>query len=212
MYKFSLSFIFVITIIPQIHSQSKLHVEVLYESLCPDSLNFITQQLHPVFKELSPYVDLKLTPFGKSASLENGVQFICQHGPQECKGNRIQSCVLNALPDQTTQVEYVNCFMKTFKKGQKNEEEFGQACAEAVGLDFNQISQCYTSEIGTKLQLLAEQSTVKITPKFVPTILYNGVFDQQLQEKSLLDFRGVVCNILIQTYPQACQSPSVIRL
>ncbi|EFA01735.1 GILT-like protein F37H8.5 [Tribolium castaneum] len=212
MYKFSLSFILAIATIQQIRSQSKLHVEVLYESLCPDSLNFITQQLHPVFKELAPYVDLKLTPFGKSASLDNGLQFVCQHGPKECKGNRIQSCVLNALPDQTAQVEYVNCFMTTFKKGQKNDEEFGQACAEAVGLEFNQISQCYATETGTKLQLLAEQSTVKVTPKFVPTILYNGVFDQQLQDNSLVDFRGVVCNILAQTYPEACQSPAVIRL
>jgi interferon gamma-inducible protein 30 len=213
MYKHYSFFIVSLVIIIQIKCQSpKLHVEVLYESLCPDSLNFITQQLHPVFKELAPYVDLKLTPFGKSVSLENGVQFVCQHGPQECKGNRIQSCVLNSISDQSIQVDYVNCFMKTFKKGQKNQQEFGQVCTEAVGLDFAHISQCYSSALGTNLQLVAEQSTARISPKFVPTVLYNGQFNQQLQDASLTDFRGVVCQLLSQTHPEACQTPSVIRL
>jgi interferon gamma-inducible protein 30 len=102
--------------------------------------------------------------------------------------------------------------MKTFKKGQKNQQEFGQVCTEAVGLDFAHISQCYSSALGTNLQLVAEQSTARISPKFVPTVLYNGQFNQQLQDASLTDFRGVVCQLLSQTHPEACQTPSVIRL
>ncbi|RZB39138.1 GILT-like protein F37H8.5, partial [Asbolus verrucosus] len=197
-----------------------LHVQVFYESLCPDSLNFVTQQLHPVAEELAPHIDLKLIPFGKSVSFkisDDNVQFICQHGSQECKGNKVQSCALNAISDQIAQVEYVNCFMKTFKKGQKNEGEYGQRCAEAVGLDSNYVSECYSSPLGTQLQLLAEQMTATISPKFVPTIVYNRSsmfqrFDQQLQDGSLTDFRGVVCQLLQQTHPEACQNSSVIRL
>lgn len=50
--------------------------------------------------------------------------FECQHGPRECKGNRIQSCALNGLDNANDQVKYVNCFMKIFYNG--DEEELGE--------------------------------------------------------------------------------------
>lgn len=42
-------------------------------------------------------------------------------------GNRIMSCALNLIEDQNAQVDYVNCFMKIYKKGQSDDGEFGQA-------------------------------------------------------------------------------------
>lgn len=45
----------------------QIHIDVLYESLCPDSIEFITKQLYPAWNEIAPYVDIKLIPFGKSA-------------------------------------------------------------------------------------------------------------------------------------------------
>lgn len=51
---------------------------------------------------------------------------MCQHGPKECIGNRIQSCALQGLLDQTAQVEYVNCFMNIFKNTD-SEQELGQS-------------------------------------------------------------------------------------
>ncbi|KAF2883191.1 hypothetical protein ILUMI_22966, partial [Ignelater luminosus] len=170
--------------------QPKLSVEILYESLCPDSIRFIKEQLYPVWKELSPYINIKFVPFGKSASYENGAKFICQHGPKECLGNRIQSCVLNALQDQNVQVEYVSCFMDVYKKHQRNEQEFGQSCAAKVGINWDYVIQCHDSQLGTDLQLQAEATTAQFSPKFVPTILYNGKFNQQAQDESLNNFRG----------------------
>lgn len=46
-------------------------------------------------------------------SEKNGEEFYCQHGPAECTGNRIQSCVLDALNnDQDAKVKFVTCQMK----------------------------------------------------------------------------------------------------
>lgn len=46
-------------------------------------------------------------------SEKNGEVFHCQHGPAECTGNRIQSCVLDALnDDQDAKVKFVTCQMK----------------------------------------------------------------------------------------------------
>lgn len=46
-------------------------------------------------------------------SENNGSNFFCQHGPAECSGNRLQSCVLDALGnDQDAIVTFVTCQMK----------------------------------------------------------------------------------------------------
>lgn len=52
-------------------------------------------------------------PFGKAESENNGENFYCQHGPAECTGNRIQSCVLDAINyEQDTSVRYIDCQMQ----------------------------------------------------------------------------------------------------
>ncbi|CAH0560061.1 unnamed protein product [Brassicogethes aeneus] len=190
----------------------KLNVEVLFESLCPDSLRFISEQLYPNWNDISEYVDLKFVPFGKSASLEGGKDFVCQHGPQECKGNRILSCAIENLPNQNDQVEFVNCFMQIYKRTRKHPMEDAQQCSHKVNLDFKQLIGCYNSEQGTHLQLNAEKSTVKFQPRFIPTVLYNGEFKQQLQDISLVNFRGLVCELIGKTFPESCKKLSTISL
>lgn len=81
-------------------------------------------------------------------------------------------------------------------------------CAESVGVQYPEVSQCYYGGLGTQLQLEAERITHKIArpyPKFVPTIVYNHVFDQNLQDRSIEDFKGVLCEILQNAAP-ACNS------
>nr|XP_023029598.1 GILT-like protein 1 [Leptinotarsa decemlineata] len=184
---------------------NRVNVEVLFESLCPDSHRFIKNQLYPSWKEISPYVNLKLVPFGKSSSLDNGAKFVCQHGPLECKGNRIMTCAYNMLPDQDRQVEFTNCFMESFRSRKDDPQEFGQQCAQSVGLDANEILDCYNSEEGTILQLTAEKDTARIRPVSVPTILYEGKLSDELHNNSIENFRGVVCELARRSYPEACQ-------
>lgn len=52
---------------------------------------------------------------------------------------------------------------------------FSFQCAVQYGLDVNDITKCYNTNEGTIHQLKAEQDTIRILPKFIPTILYNGV-------------------------------------
>lgn len=46
-----------------------------------------------------------------------GLGFTCQHGPDECSGNKIHSCGLNASPTQAAQVEFVTCQMSYGAEG-----------------------------------------------------------------------------------------------
>ncbi|XP_017057432.1 gamma-interferon-inducible lysosomal thiol reductase [Drosophila ficusphila] len=169
---------------------NKLHVTLLYESLCPDSRKFM-YQLGPVYEEFQDYIDILLVPFGKSLSEQNGAIFLCQHGPAECKGNRLQSCVINSTGNQAAQVKFVVCQMLAPDASRIDK------CAREAGL-LTDVDQCVSSETGTKLQLQAELVTKQYSPSFIPTIVYNGVFDQQLQDHSLHDFRGTVCYLLRQ--------------
>ncbi|KAL7740148.1 hypothetical protein ACLKA6_003865 [Drosophila palustris] len=168
----------------------KLHITLLYESLCPDSRNFM-RQLGPVYEELGPYIDIELVPFGKSASENNGALFHCQHGPAECEGNRLQSCVISSTNNQANQVKFVICQM--FASDYANADK----CASDAGL-LTDVEHCMKTETGTKLQLQAELVTNRYRPSFVPTIVYNHVFSQQLQDKSLRNFRSTVCYLLRQ--------------
>lgn len=67
----------------------------------------------PIYNNIKNHVELLLVPFGKSVSENNGKAFYCQHGPAECTGNRIQSCVLDAIDyEQDASVRFVNCQMQ----------------------------------------------------------------------------------------------------
>lgn len=44
-----------------------VHVTVYYETLCPDSQRFITQQLYPAWKDLKDHLVLEFVPFGKAS-------------------------------------------------------------------------------------------------------------------------------------------------
>ncbi|XP_037952446.1 GILT-like protein 1 [Teleopsis dalmanni] len=183
--------------------QKKLNVLILYESLCPDSIRFMAKQLGPSYDLLKDYIDISLIPFGKSQSQNNGAEFYCQHGPSECEGNRLQSCMLLQTSDQTTQVKFAVCQMTA------EDKLTGKYCAEKVGLS-NDIDACMHTELGTYLQLKAERVTHSYAPTFVPTIVYDNVFNQQLQDSSLRDFRGTICNLLqkrgiIGFHNPACQ-------
>ncbi|EDW81060.1 uncharacterized protein Dwil_GK11854 [Drosophila willistoni] len=173
---------------------NKLHITLLYESLCPDSRNFM-DQLGPVYEELHQFLDIDLVPFGKSESRvdpnSNEITFRCQHGPPECQGNRLQSCVLNSTKNQAAQVKFVICQMLALDYSSVDQ------CAREANI-LTDVDNCVNSETGTKLQLQAELVTKLYQPTFIPTIVYNGVFNRQLQEHSLRNFRATVCYMLRQ--------------
>lgn len=45
----------------------QIKVDVYYESLCPDSQKFLTEQLYPNSKIFAEQLDIKLIPYGKSS-------------------------------------------------------------------------------------------------------------------------------------------------
>lgn len=68
-------------------------------------------------------------------------------------------------------------------------------CAIQVGVqDFTPISDCFATQGDEILAQLGDRThAVEPTITFVPTIIYDDVFDQTLQDTSLTDFAGVAC-------------------
>lgn len=48
-----------------------MHVSIFYESLCPDSIRFIKNQLEPNYHNFAPYITIDFIPFGKSKVCSN---------------------------------------------------------------------------------------------------------------------------------------------
>jgi len=58
---------------------------VYYESLCPDSADFIVHKLQPVYNKLSDVLFLELVPYGNAKVCDDKWQYTYVHVVQYCK-------------------------------------------------------------------------------------------------------------------------------
>ncbi|CAK1543048.1 unnamed protein product [Leptosia nina] len=179
----------------------KLLLTVYYESQCPDSEDFILNQLRPAVQQLHNYVKLQFVPFGKARSLNYGNDgFECQHGSSECLGNMVQDCALSRMKQYSDvmRVAYVACEMQT-RSGATGELQ----CVEKAKLPVKDVEDCVLLGEGTTLQLESEYYTKQVAPSFIPTVTINGQFDQQIQDNAQVDLLGTLCSILNEVPPCA---------
>ncbi|XP_050539522.1 GILT-like protein 1 isoform X2 [Daktulosphaira vitifoliae] len=180
----------------------RINMDVYYESHCPDSRDFIREALHPIFCKIQPYINLNLIPFGKAHSVEGG-GFECQHGQKECRGNTIHNCVLKRIADPVAQVDYVNCAMLNPDKPGHIET----ACVQISGLNPIEIEYCYKSKEGYELMLNAERETKTKTPgpRFVPTIIFEGVYNDRDQVSAFENLESTICaKLLARSFNNVC--------
>ncbi|KAK2711501.1 GILT-like protein 1 isoform X1 [Artemia franciscana] len=205
---------------------SIVNLHVYYESLCPDSRNFINSQLVPTWNELMDFMNVTMNPFGKatvrsyngpsfSQRLRNRFanqrvrpftpngdswDFTCQHGPAECDGNALQSCVLKYTEDPTIRLNYINCLMQ-------NPGE-GEACGASVGQSYvPSIQACYEGLEGKALLKDYGDETLSLDPAltFVPWLIFDGEWNEQSQWNGFFALKSEVCNRLTVA-PAQCQT------
>jgi len=196
----------------------RIDVEVYYESLCSDSAAFIVEQLHPV--KLSPvgkFFDVKFYPFGKAnySTFGADVNFQCQHGPNECYGNKVHACALEHIQVNSYQnthtresliLEYVTCLMKVANSF-KDSVFPGEKCARDVQLNnWEIIEQCANSTDGSKLLQHYGEVTRQLKPELtsVPTVVFKQQFTQENQNLALSNFRAAICRVLPNPHIPEC--------
>lgn len=195
-----------------------VNVDVYYESLCGDSMRFITSQLVPSYPDLKQHLHVTFIPYGKATHTRESANdlwhFECQHGPMECYGNKAQACGIHAI--QTSEeaqnreeltVRLVGCAMKA-----RNTIISVTSCAQSIGLSEKTralISECTNSTLGDDLLAVNGDKTdaIQAPLKFVPTIVINRVYSKENQDEALRNFPALICRHLAENEkPSLCSS------
>lgn len=192
-------------------------LEVYYESLCPDSIKFINYTLREVWAnaEFRAAASLRLYPFGNArlvpeVQVSKGYHFwhpnatyplvLCQHGDQECLGNRIQACAIHLLKPEV-HVPFVVCMVSYGNRAGVELSSF--ACGTTLKIDMASIKACAESQQGYKLHL--EYGETSLAPElnrgYVPYVVING---EHVVAAENGDLKGPLCKVIAGSKPAAC--------
>ncbi|XP_047736937.1 gamma-interferon-inducible lysosomal thiol reductase-like [Hyalella azteca] len=179
-------------------------LQVFYESLCPDSIRFVEEQLAPVYASLSSILSVDITAYGfasDTAKPEGGYNFTCQHGPDECVGNLLLVCAKKYLPQEPEYIDFNICVMTA-----EYPPSAGEQCAAELGVSFAEISACWTSQEGEELLHEAGIYTAAQVPRinYVPWMISNGEHDDAIQAACEFDLEAYVCATYTGTPPLEC--------
>ncbi|XP_053638813.1 gamma-interferon-inducible lysosomal thiol reductase [Cherax quadricarinatus] len=185
-------------------------IDLYYETLCPYSIDFVTTQLYPTWTILKDIMEVEMFPFG-NAEYEadgDGWVFTCQHGDEECHGNMIHACAKDHFKDINIEMEFVNCLLSA-----DYPPNAGATCAAQVGQDWAPLEECVSSLEGQNLLHDVAVQEEKLDPQlyFVPWILVNDVFDEDLVTECQVDLKYVVCSTYTGTLPEACTTAQKIK-
>ncbi|CAK9326916.1 unnamed protein product [Citrullus colocynthis] len=187
------------------YGSAKVSLDVYYESLCPDSVKFIVDNLIELFEGgLVSIVDLRFIPYG-NARLGRNSSITCQHGPKECLLNTVEACAIYAWPELTGHFPFIYCI-----EAAVYERKFTQweTCFEKLGLNSKPIYDCYSSGLGKELELRCAAETNNLQPphKYVPWVVVDG---QPLYE----DYENFVSYICAaykgSSVPTGCRAKSL---
>lgn len=185
------------------------NIQVYYESLCPYSIAFITEQLWPTYVRVGYLMDVQLVPFGnafKEQQQQNPTRaerfavgrrqepeykYSCQHGPDECFGNVVQSCAAHIFNDTILSLAFVTCMSLA-----EHPSEAGRECARGIARNWNAIQRCANGGKGRVLQDEMSERTWNLNPPhhYVPWIVINGVHNDEQQAMAQTDLLQVVCD------------------
>lgn len=181
---------------------SPVEVGVYYEAKCPDSQKFIIDQLLPAYAKAPNLIRPIFIPYGKAETIKTrtGYEFVCQHGPSECEGNKIHACAIDVLHKKDIQLKYISCLMSDYN----DPELIGQRCAKQLGINWTPILRCARGSKGSELLRAYGVATKALDPRvsFIPTVTLNG--SQGNQEAILYDLWEEICKMFESPKPSQC--------
>lgn len=179
-------------------------VNLYYESLCPDCVEFISQKLCPLWEDMSNYLRIDFVPYGNAETIISNktgeVSFECQHGPPECAANFIHDCALKHLSYKES-IKFICCM-----ESRHSAPSSGEFCAEELEIDYAPIKTCAEGPEGIKLHYAYGQRTDKLKPshEWVPWILFNGQYNKEDMDHAQNDLLGVLCKYIEDPKPTVC--------
>lgn len=175
-------------------SGAGIHITVYYEALCPDSVDFIKNQLYPTWLKRHDTMNIQLVPYGKASHQLIGHQwyFTCQHGRRECELNIAHACILNNFPFYQA-FPLIRCLMDSINTDIVT-------CAATCQLDLTCVNQCRYSDNGPLLFIEHGDETKSIDLKYVPSIKVDDVYDFNEQNKWFANMDLEFCKLYYVKY------------
>ncbi|XP_028764542.1 gamma-interferon-responsive lysosomal thiol protein-like [Neltuma alba] len=182
-------------------SPEKVNLTVYYESLGKPCAEFIIRNLGEVFNgDLIDIVNLQLVPWANASINSTNNSISCQNGPDECKLNSLESCVLNLWDDVNKNYALIYCFEFLVIEGRLEKWE---SCFSELDLPQQPVLKCYNQGKGTQLGRKYVNETANLKPlcKFLPWVMVNN----QSIGKDYANFTTFVCKAYKgPTLPAAC--------
>lgn len=169
-------------------NEPSIKMEILYESLCPDSIDFIVEQLEPNYESLEGSLYPDLVPFGHANI--SGNRMTCQHGPPECLGNRRMACIVERFKDPTEvghAIKAIACLMRNQSPAKCVEKHL-------PGIRSREIERCARTR--ESMNYMIEYAERTGDRNFVPYLILNGLHTRELQNKCRHNLVDCVCEQL----------------
>ena len=182
----------------------RIKVELYYESQCPGCREVLTTSFKEAYaaEGFLKMADVTLVPFGNAEETPSDdpvlpYDFVCQHGPSECRYNAVEACALAKIGCPYKAFAFINC-IETYDEDRTPDQNYGLvigSCAALTGAAdlAADIDECSTGTEGNGLVHDNAVRTAKLDPKhtYVPWIVVGGEHDDDTQDaisESLLKY------------------------
>ena len=162
----------------------KIQIDFYMEAECPGCKAFTTGLLTDTLNALGDWVELRAIPYG-NAQLNNSV-IDCQHGEDECIGNKIMLCMMKRYGVGGDWQAWYPAF-KCIEASDDSPENASKTCLPDSGMDKAAILECAKGSEGDLLHMAAAQMTIDLDPphKWTPWLVMNGKPMEDKTEKIL---------------------------
>lgn len=203
-----LLFTFAITL-SLIKSAAVPQIDVYVESLCPDCQDFIGGSFanylqNPDFKALA---HINFYPYGnaKENQVSDHYEFTCQHGPNECYGNIVETCGLAKMSYEDG-LNFMVCMENGIRTYDKYINKALVHCVQDQTLQ-QSILNCATNNEGNLMQHAVAQAT-PTNHKYVPWIHFNGEHDAKTENAILANLNEFLCGLDVNKGVAGCDRSS----
>eukprot|EP00066_Takifugu_rubripes_P008304 XP_003974405.1 PREDICTED: gamma-interferon-inducible lysosomal thiol reductase-like isoform X1 [Takifugu rubripes] len=188
-------------------SVSPVAVTLYYQSLCPGSRVFISQQLFPTWSMLQDIMTVTLVPYGNTKEVPSAKSpFVCQGGEPECLGNMIEACIVHLTGPSSLQTIY--CM-----EAAADPLTAARPCLQlyAPSVSWSTLDSCVKGGLGHRLMHANAAMTRALSPAHlhVPWVTFNGEYTAERETKAMSSLLQLVCQLYQGVKPAACTGAPV---
>lgn len=127
----------------------KTYLTIYLESLCRYSAEFILTQLAPNYDSIKDKVTVEMRSCGKvivTTMRDGSIESQCQHGDEECWGNKCQNCGWHLIDNEEDRVKFIICTMTNITVPIDYSH-----CCDQVNIRYEDVVDCANSTMGDML-------------------------------------------------------------